>query len=284
MLSMKTLRVAIVTMGSALLLGSGLAVATVQQLDGRGADAAVPVMYAQELLTILPGQALKSVAIDNDHDAHKLVVSPSRLIEMNSSTYLRLSLGGGMVFSELASDVQWSVGVRPGGMATCTYDTDTTDEVAGAEVETYEVGSGYSPDGVDLVTIHSSGGSPGDDYLVVRLDLTTALDLDGAGSLAPSSSIPLNLPMLDADPADPPAVNIDDNPANDVPDNNSSETCDIPASKVMLWVDVKGQTGDPGRQRRLFGHDFAALRSRSGASRNQRFLGGSRHGDCRNGS
>ena len=241
----KTLRFAFVAAGSSLLLKFGFAVATVQQLDGTGTHAAVPVMYAQELLAPAAGQASTPVPIKSPAGpmAHKLAVSPNRVIAANELTYLRLSLGGGMVFSELASGIQWSAGVRPGGDATCTYDDDTTDGLAGAEDVTYP--AGYSPDGVNLVTTHSSGGSPGDDYVVFRLDLTTGLDLDGDGATAPEFAIPLLLPMYDADAADPPAVNVDANPANDIDDNNNSETCDIASSRVMLWVDVKDHLAIP---------------------------------------
>ena len=201
---------------------------------------AVPVTYAQELLNLGPGRGLKSVSIKSpaDYRAHKLVVSPNRSIEGNDFTYLRLSLGNGMVFSEPASEIQWSVGVRPAGSATCTYDDDTTDEQEGDQEVSYP--AGYSPDGVELETIHSSGGSPGDDYVVFRLDLVgiNALDLDGNAATDAESRIPLTLPMFDANEADPPDANENDDPADDIADNNESESCDIPASKVMLWVDV----------------------------------------------
>ena len=233
-------RVAILPMGCALLLGSGIAGATVQQLDGRGPNEAVPVMYAQELLQPGPGQGLTSVPIRSPAGpgAHKLAVSPNRSIDGNELTYLRLSLGGGMVFSRPASAIRWSVGVRPAGTPTCTYDDDTTDRQEGDREVIYA--GGYSPDGVELTTIHSSGGSPGDDYVVFRLDLRggNALDLDGNAATDAEPRIPLTLPMFDANEADPPEANENDNPTDDVADNNESESCDIPASRVMLWADV----------------------------------------------
>ena len=240
MFSTNIFRVAFVTIGSALSLGSGIALATVQQLDGTGTHAAVPVIYAQELLTSGSPRELKSVPIKSpaNHGAHKLVVSPNRAIGGNEFPYLRLSLGGGMVFSGPASGIKWSVGVRPAGMATCTYDADTTDERQGQEEVTYR--AAYSPDGVELETIHSSGGSPGDDYVVFRLDLLggNALDLDGNAATGAESRIPMKMPMFDSNEADPPDVNENDDPADDIADNNDSESCDIPASKVMLWADV----------------------------------------------
>ena len=219
MLSMKTLRVAIVTMGSALLLGAGFAVATVQQLDGRGASATVPVMYAQELLTLAPGQALKSVPIlsPQDHMAHKLAVSVNRRIEQNSSTYLRLALGGGMVFARDASGLagaagttKWTYGAYPmedDASIMCDEDNNAETDDAAHSVPAQD---GQELAGTEVPTVHSSGGAVGEDYIVFRVDLAA----DGA--------IPLNYPGY-VDTADP---------------RTRGMNCDRPAARNLIWIDI----------------------------------------------
>ena len=78
MLSMKTLRVAIVTMGSALLLGPGLAAAVDIQLDGTGDNAASPVTYATETLPAADTRARTWLLYpDEELDLH---VKPRRRI------------------------------------------------------------------------------------------------------------------------------------------------------------------------------------------------------------
>ena len=245
MLGMKTLRVAIVTIGSALLLGPGFAAATVQELDGTGASAAVPVRFAQELLEVTNGNTLTAIAITNDHMAHKLVVSPRRAIEgTETSVYLRLSLGGGMTFSKLASDLSWTGGSMPAGEATCTYDSNTANEDPDATVVTYP--AVLTGTGLPLTVVHSSGGSKGDDYAVFRLDVSGAADWDGDTTTADTTGLPLNTGGHDAADADPPTENTDDDPNNDVDDNNDSESCDIATGgKIKIWTDVKGYLAIP---------------------------------------
>ncbi|MCY4514736.1 MAG: hypothetical protein OXC69_06360 [Candidatus Tectomicrobia bacterium] len=93
MLSMKTLRVAIVTMGSALLLGPGLAAAIDIQLDGKGDNAATPVSYAAETLPAAdPMTGGYTVAFpDGDLDLH---VKPRRRIDETEDIFIRLDLAG----------------------------------------------------------------------------------------------------------------------------------------------------------------------------------------------
>lgn len=111
MLSMKTLRVAIVTMGSALLLGSGFAVAqdpTLANLNpGPTETPFTPLMYAQETL---PAQAdnqgrrgftLATPGID-------VVVKPRRAIDASEEeVYLRIDLSGAQ-FSATPTVVTYS--------------------------------------------------------------------------------------------------------------------------------------------------------------------------------
>ena len=101
MLSMKTLRVAIVAMGSALLFGPGLALAQAQEhvinLDGSTAMTTpappVPLQYAVESLTAGTGG---TYAIGNEN-AFTLQVTSGVALQANEY-FLRLELGGGLVF------------------------------------------------------------------------------------------------------------------------------------------------------------------------------------------
>ena len=97
MLSMKTLRVAIVTMGSALLLGPGLAMAQNDvriQLDEVGHDDAnVPLVYAQETLPTLADAVTGRRALSLPGAVH-LTVKPRRAINASEEVYLRIDLTG----------------------------------------------------------------------------------------------------------------------------------------------------------------------------------------------
>ena len=255
MLNVTSLRANLAIIGSALLLGSGPVTATVQQLDGKGANAAVPVEYAQELLSLAPGQSLKSIVIKSpaspirkedttqtppdaagDRAAHKLVVSVGRRIERsantNRATYLRLSLGGGMSFAKSATMLSenWRVGIDPKGASSCTYDSDTSND--SDDDRTVDYPPAYRESGLPLTMVHSSGGAVGDTYVVFRIDFRDeGLDFDGTGANN-LNDIPLNVSMYDADETDPPT---DPNTA----DTSDSEACDIAASTTQLWVNVQ---------------------------------------------
>ena len=106
MLSMKTLRVAIVTIGAALLLGPGFAAATVQQLDGAAADANM-MTYASESLSA----GVNNVPATGTATHYGLTSPPSpsnqwivvkvngRINAGDTSSRYRVELGGGMVFN-----------------------------------------------------------------------------------------------------------------------------------------------------------------------------------------
>ena len=121
-------------MGSALLLGPGLAVAqqtvqTNQHLDGTTAkgNAPVAVTYAAELLsTEITGATLKAVPVqspdgtpagDTPDSIHRLIVTPRRLINLGSNgsdvnnLYLRLELSNNMTFTanQTGTDT-WAIG------------------------------------------------------------------------------------------------------------------------------------------------------------------------------
>ena len=101
MLSMKTLRVAVVAMGSALLLGPGLAVAI--DLDGSGASAPVPRMIATQTIpsgagnmTQVAGGSAMYHNITIDEADYFWEITPNvRLVE---GYFLRVALGDGMIF------------------------------------------------------------------------------------------------------------------------------------------------------------------------------------------
>ena len=174
MLSMKTLRVAIVTMGSTLLLGSGLAAATIQKLDATGESAPVAASYAMETLAMVdmndmytqpPATRTTHYGLmspqDHDgdpgtdaHEAHKLVVTPSRLIDIvDGRIFVRLSFGGGMVFSPASA---------------------TT-------APTWHQGGNTMENGSTVTTTIVSGGSPGQSFAVYRIDINIELNADDGG-------------------------------------------------------------------------------------------------------
>ena len=228
MLSMKTLRVAIAVVGSAvLLLGSGFAAATVQHLDGTPAPGtpppAPPEEYVFELLTEGTGQALtapKMIMSPRPHTMHKLVVGIGRLIEPGDSTYVRLELGGGMVFDVSAIDLKWMVGSSPEGRPTCTYDNDITND----QPDTTAAGNAYPAihaAGLPVDMVHSSGGRKGDDYVVFRLAPEAG---DYGNGDNDSNAIPSTVDAFDAD--------------DEQDENANSEICDLVAMQNRLWVNV----------------------------------------------
>ena len=106
MLSMKTLRVAIVTMGSALLLGPGLATAI--DLDGTGADAPVAVSIATQTIPTAAAQMTQSATGSamfhniNIGSGATFEISPGILLSAADRYFLRVSLGGGAIFRSLS--------------------------------------------------------------------------------------------------------------------------------------------------------------------------------------
>ena len=97
MLSMKTLKVAIVTMGSALLFGPGLAAAEDIQLDGTIAAAPSPLLYATETLPPASAMGRYDITFPGSPSALDLHVKPRRLIEATEDVYLRLDLTGAVI-------------------------------------------------------------------------------------------------------------------------------------------------------------------------------------------
>ena len=168
MLSMKTLRVAIVTMGTALLLGSGFATATVQKLDAMGGPASIS--YAAETLSAdkdVTGRTNSGTAPDNvtaqsrtthyalvspDTAAHVLVVKPARRIESTELFFVRLDLSGGMVLNGAV------VAVHEGLRSEDAEGADTTDYTTGAiDGATTNLG------------VQVAGGTSGDSHVVFRV-------------------------------------------------------------------------------------------------------------------
>ena len=102
MLSMKTLRVAIVIMGSALLLGPGLATAI--DLDGTGMDAPTAVLIATQTIPSGAGNMTQSATGTtmyhniNIGSGANFEISPGIRLEEEDRYFLRVALGGGMVF------------------------------------------------------------------------------------------------------------------------------------------------------------------------------------------
>ena len=263
MLSMKTLRVAIVTMGSALLLGPGFAAATIQHLDGTSAagNKAVPIDYAYELLTLESGQAIGTnihIMSPVDHDEHRLVVTPDRRIEKvaNRSSYLRLSFSDGMTFNAASSglDDDWRVGAMlnmdhwetdAAGVVMCGYDNDTgtdgtdADGVLDNDFETdVTIPAMYTMAGIMVPMSHTAPATGSGTFVAFRIDLEEgSIDYNGNNSAdAGEDEIPIYLPAFVADSGD-----------GDAENTNASERCDISATaaKTRLWVNIKDNLAIP---------------------------------------
>ena len=95
MLSMKTLRVAIAAVGSALLLGPVLAVAQTINLNGTGDAAPSPLVFAQETLPQPGAMGRRALALASNMD---IAVMPRRAIdtsdESSQKIFLRIDLSG----------------------------------------------------------------------------------------------------------------------------------------------------------------------------------------------
>ena len=213
MLSMKTLRVAFAAAAAALLLGSGLASATVQHLDGTPAlttpPPPVPVAYAQERL----GAGTIMTAVTNGHTMHKLVANLGERIEAeNAEAYVHLRLQGGMQFSQSATDLMWSAGAFPGG-----YDCMVDGSRAVAKDENHRL----SKAGVPLTVVHISGGTPGSNSVVYRID----------ASDDNFSAVNFGEETLNGIPA---TLSFDQNSDGDMDDQ-----CDLRGEPTRIWVNVK---------------------------------------------
>ena len=193
MLSMKTLRVAIVTMGSALLLGSGLAYGqaaglTELQLDARAAANRPVQLYALETMAggFVPAgtttryyglDSIGSEGTDQTDDAANqlhLAVNVKRRIADDETVFVRLELGGGLVFNT-GADVD--LGVR--GMDTA----EVLDDQDPPQVETpYARGSEIG--GADAAfTDRTSGGTAGGSFIVFPIESTEDIPIGSHISL-----------------------------------------------------------------------------------------------------
>ncbi len=172
MLSIKTLRVAIVAMGSALLLGPGLAAAQTNQDLGGEVEA---VTYAAESL----GAGVNNVEDANGNVTHYGLTSPpsgdhyvgmetKRRIEGDEGLFVTLELGGGMVF---ANNTAADVGYAIGGDDPATLTIETPNAVGGAN--------------------HFINGGPGDTFATFKI----------TGNVAPEDVIWFKVTDLLAVPA-----------------------------------------------------------------------------------
>ena len=139
MLSMKTLRVAFVTMGSALLLGSGVSVAQTINLDSLTpqptAQYAVETLSNQNVVQVSPGVNYFTLA--SARSALSVQVTATAALAVGDGYFARVSLSDGMVFSEdptsaghtlVVGGVRESVAVfRLGGSAINRGDTINVD-------------------------------------------------------------------------------------------------------------------------------------------------------------
>ncbi len=182
-----------VALAASVLLWPGLALAatTYQQLDGTGELAPKPVEYARELVTVPAGKktvALKSPAAADAEPTdikHRLAAQLKRDILAGETVYLRLALGGGMVFAEgknIGDDVAWGFSRDPLYTETsCTGDDGTE----------YATSTYY---GAVAATIPTSfiSGRPGESVAVFKLDTDDGLfGIDFEGDVG--RKIPLDL-------------------------------------------------------------------------------------------
>ena len=177
MLSMKTLRVAIVTMGSALLLGSGLAYGqadglTELQLDARAAANRPVQLYALETMaggfvpagTTTRYYGLDSIGAETNEDDNQLhlAVNVKRRIASTETVFVRLELGGGLVFNQNA-DVDLEVrGMDTAEVLDNTQDppTVTTPYVRGSEIGNANA----------VFAARTSGGTAGGSFIVFPIE------------------------------------------------------------------------------------------------------------------
>ena len=173
MLSMKTLRVAIVTMGSALLLGPGMAAADTFNLDasGRSTDPITPPQaFASETLTLKDTiQRRDFYEVKNpitDGVGMRVAVRTARRVDSDESLFLRLELHGGAVFGAgegfddpgdtAITNVEPSMGGN---------EPPADDGTAGSDISELTVAFAARTSGGD--------GSRGQDYIVFKLGTPT---------------------------------------------------------------------------------------------------------------
>ena len=170
MLSMKTLRVAIVTMGSALLLGSGLAAAqTTIELDA--AEPATPLQYAVETLDTdnpVTVAGVRYYALANDGNLNLQVTSSAAL---DSNYYVRVGLSAGMIFNTAPKITTGGGALSVGG---------ASDSVAVFTISKLEVGAAITIDATDALAISNTAPGSYSASISVHRDQFDAYDNIGA--------------------------------------------------------------------------------------------------------
>ena len=156
MLSMKTLRVAIVAMGSALLLGPALAVAQDDtiQLDGTMGDAPMPLVYAQETLPAMAdAMGRRALELENNID---VAVMPRRAIGANEELYIRIDLTG----AQFGRDPTFVSGAPDGALGTAVTGTESSGG-ADESFAVFRIAGAVESDNLVGVRI-GGGGAAGD--------------------------------------------------------------------------------------------------------------------------
>jgi hypothetical protein len=146
MLSMKTLRVAIVTMGSALLLGSGVAMAQDYNINLNGAadegmDAPVPLVFAQETLPAADSLGRRALELEDDVN---VAVEPRRAIGA-AEVFLRIDL----------------TGARFGGIPEIMMGADVENLSGGGSLNSGGAGMGFA--------VFAVSGAPANGVLAVQI-------------------------------------------------------------------------------------------------------------------
>ena len=159
------------------------------------------------------GETVKAVSIlsDQSHTAHKLVVAPERVLETGDTVYLRLTLGGGMVFAKdaitgLATSGIWEFGPYPAEPTSIMCDADGDAETDPTEVDTTTEFAATT-----IEASHSSGAGKGNAYAVFRMTI-------------PATGIPLTGGAFD----------------------HAEDDCDRDAVGTKIWVDIFQSATDGG--------------------------------------
>ena len=161
MLSMKTLKVAIVTMGSALLLGPGLAVAQHNiNLNGTqdGGDPPMPRVFASETLGAADAKGRRGLEFN---ELVNVFVEPRRAIGVTEQVFLRIDLAGAAFGAQpqlLVGDVDNSPTISTGTEALSSGGAGTSHAVL--------IVGAVGADDVVGVQIQRAGGDSADDLLV----------------------------------------------------------------------------------------------------------------------
>ncbi len=171
---------------------------TYQQLDGTGDLAPMAVEYARELVMVPGGKktvALKSpAAADGGNTMHRVAARLKRQILKGDTAYLRLALGGGMVFAEgkTVNNIGWHFSADPAkAKSACVNNAGT---------KKWDDPDNRTSVGQALKTAFITG-RPGADVAVFKIDTDASdygVDGDDHGA-AGTRLLPVDMDIYDTD-------------------------------------------------------------------------------------